>query len=271
MSEKTDTITSLLIPFGLTSEEAQVYIFLAQNGYSSALAISRSLKIARTKVYRILDRLITAELAIQKIDDRGKKFGASDPEKLGVLVGEKEHKIASLKDNLPLVISRIKDLQVTRNDESKILYYTGVEGLKQVTYNSTKATGTLRIIEKVNDMSKFVPKKFSEDMRSRFVERGVKVRQITTHRALLPFTQNNTFVQKHCELRHIPRKRLAVEFEVLIYDDVYAMYNTKEKEAFCVEIYNTELARMQTQIFDFLWNSAARMEFMDEQGSARIV
>ncbi len=34
--------------------------------------------MGRTKVYRILDKLIDKELAQQKLDDMGLKFGATD-------------------------------------------------------------------------------------------------------------------------------------------------------------------------------------------------
>jgi hypothetical protein len=40
---------------------------------------------------------------------------------------------------------------------------------------------------------------------------------------------------------------------------------------FAVEIYNRELAGMQKQLFDFVWNQAQRMHYIDDRGSVAII
>jgi len=56
----------------------------------------------------------------------------------------------------------------------------------------------------------------------------------------------------------------------LIYNDVYATYFYKSNKIFCIEIHNQELAAMQKQLFDFIWEEAEIMEFIDERGGARV-
>ncbi len=59
-------------------------------GKLSALEISRKLHMGRTKVYRILDKLIGDELAVNEYDEIGFKFVASPPEKLDLLIARQE-------------------------------------------------------------------------------------------------------------------------------------------------------------------------------------
>lgn len=65
MSEQTDSLILLLKPFGITSEEIKIYLNLLEENTLSALSISRNLHISRTKVYRLLDKLIEKQLVIQ--------------------------------------------------------------------------------------------------------------------------------------------------------------------------------------------------------------
>jgi sugar-specific transcriptional regulator TrmB len=98
MSDQPDNLTHLIRPYGLSEEEAKIYLQLVQNGFMSALQISRNLQIGRTRVYRILDKLITKGLCDQKLDSAGLKFGATDPSKLSQLINEREHEVLSLKE-----------------------------------------------------------------------------------------------------------------------------------------------------------------------------
>lgn len=97
MSDQTDSLAGSLTPFGLSLEEAKVYLFLAQSGIFSALQISREVHMARTKVYRILDKLIAKKLVSVGLDDMGKKFGANSYQGLELLVkeGSRSRKIAA--------------------------------------------------------------------------------------------------------------------------------------------------------------------------------
>lgn len=271
MSDQTDNLLKLFEQYGLTKDEADIYSYLSQKGYSSALILSRNVHIGRTRVYRILDKLINQELVQKKIDDMGMKFGAADASKFEQIINEKEESVRSLRDSLPDFVSKVKLLAKTSQYESKILYYKGIDGYKQVTYNSTNAKGILRIIERVNDMSVILPKSFAESMRQKFVDNRIHIHQISPFPTLTAWTNVNDLIKKYSEARYLPPEKLKADFEVLIYNDVYAIYSTEGEDAFCIEIYNPELAAMQKQIFDFLWESAQKMKFTDDNGTAELV
>lgn len=264
MSEQTDNISNLLLPYGLSSEEIEVYLYLLKNQYSTALHLSRKIRMARTKVYRILDKLIAKQLVEQKLESRGMNFGATHPDRFKVLVTEKEMQVETLKQNLSTVVERLTAFAGLHGKESKVLYYTGEEGLKQVSYNSTRAKGNLRVFE-VSHLSDFLDQDYAEYLRKQYVANQVLCQDLTNLSRISKFTENKTLIDKYSQYRYIPESQLKIEFETLIYNDVYCTYTYSGNEIFCIEIYNDQLASMQKQLYDFVWTQAMPMEWRGDQ------
>ena len=72
------------------------------------------------------------------------------------------------------------------------------------------------------------------------------------------------------ECRYIPKSSFEVTFEILIYNDVYTMYNYQNNDVVGVEIHNKQLADMQGQIFDYLWNSSQPLKLLNKHGERSI-
>ena len=269
MSKKTDNLSNLVIPYGLSEEESRIYLYLLKQGFCTALSVSRQLKMGRTKVYRLLDRLRGKQLVEFQVNERGMRFGASHPSKFGQLISQKEEQVKTLKKTLPDLMSHLSSLMGGSAGESKVLYYKGREGLKQVSYNITKADGLLRVFE-VEHMSDFTPHDFAEHIRLKLVENKIKTKDLTNKKSFEGYTEVSELVENYSEFRYIDPKKLRINFEVLIYNDVYATYSYKENEIFCVEIYNKQLAEMQKQIFDFIWNQAQPMQLTDKRGASQV-
>jgi hypothetical protein len=49
------------------------------------------------------------------------------------------------------------------------------------------------------------------------------------------------------------------------------MYHYLNKDIFCVEIINADLAAMQKQLFDFIWRHAKPMKKIGEHGEAKVI
>lgn len=268
MSEQTDRLLSLLLPYGLTADEASLYLNLWEDGCNSALLLSRRLNLARTKVYRILDKLINLGLVIVKLGDRGKVFEAANVKQLSMLVNQKEFEAQNLKTHLSALEQELEALRRSNRHESKVLFYQGIEGLKQVTWNSLRAKGELSTFE-IKDMDAFFDHEYAENLRRKFVERKINIRTLTNAIKIPPWTDVAGAVQLW-EIRHIPEKQLKIKFEILIYNDVYVMYRYRGREVFCVETYNQELADMQRQMFEYVWQKAGKFKVLNKQGEARL-
>jgi len=269
MSDQTDNLINLVKPYGLSDEEGNIYVFLLQRESATALTLSRSLHLGRTKVYRLLDKLKTKQLIEVRFDERGMSFAATHPAKFQQLVTSKESEIAALKASLPSLINQLTKLTQLAQDNSKVLYYEGWDGLKQVSYNLTRAVGVVRVFEMVH-LSEFLPETFSEQIRQECVDAEISFRDLTNQTSQTDFTQVTDLIKHFSKVRYIDPLLIKINFEVLIYNDVYTTYTYKDKKVFCVEIYNPQLAEMQKQVFDFIWAQASPLEYTGLHGAAKL-
>lgn len=269
MSDQSDTIANLVNTFGLSSDEAKIYVYLLSHDFRSALELSRQLSIARTKVYRLIEKLSDKKLLVKKLDDRGMRFGAASPEVFSDMVHDQLRISQNMQQQLPDITQKLQSLAHMHHSQSKVLYYEGIEGLKQVSYNLIKAKDRLRVFE-MKRLSEFLPKDFAEDIRSKLVANKITTYDLTNEKEISGFTSISEMITTFSKYRYIDPKKLLIEFEIIIYNDVYVTYSYHQDKIFALEIYNAQLASMQKQLFDFVWNQAIPMTFMDKRGSAKV-
>jgi len=259
----------LLSKFGLGKDSSRIFLLLLSKGEKTALQIARELQLGRTKVYRLIDRLISKGLVNEVMGVRGKRFVVDSYENLKLIAIEKEAEAEELKSTLPKIFEILSYISAKDSKHSKVYYYSGMKGLKQMCWNSTKAKGELRIFE-IEEMADVFNYGFYEKVRLEFVKRNIHIKQIFNERKLEPFTNVRELLKSHVEFRYIDPKQLDMGFEILIYNDTFGMYNYEGDEIFGVEIENPRLAKMQKQIFDFLWMHAKPMEILDEHGTSKL-
>jgi sugar-specific transcriptional regulator TrmB len=270
MSDRTDNLLSLIKPYGLSDEESRIYLFLLEHGSATALTISRKLKMGRTKVYRLIDRLHEKQLIAIQVKERGMSFVANHPNKFLQLITEKKAKLEALENSLPNLVAHLQSLTSSANKESEVLVYHGIEGLKQVSWNALRAKDYLRVYE-MEHISDFLPNDFSEKFRQELVNRRITTKDLTNKTHFDGYTQVEEIIEKYSQVKHLDPSLIKIQFEVLIYNDVYATYTYKEKEIFCVEVHNQQLAQMQKQLFDFIWTKAKPMRYLDDSGKCELV
>jgi sugar-specific transcriptional regulator TrmB len=271
MSLRMDEITRLLEHFGLDTNEVTIYLTLLQNGSLGATEIGRLARVPKTSVYRCLEQLKVKKLVTEVVEEYRRLFEAAPVENLKYQIIEQQQKVKVLSESLPQIIASLsKAVQQDVDKTSKIKYYSGIEGLKQVTWNSSKAKEMLRIFE-IKDMSAFLNFDFCEITRREFVRNQVFTRELTNEAEVSGWTDVSQMVREFWELRYVDPTELKMEFEMLVYNNVYVMYNYQDGEVFCAEIYNERLARMQKQIFDFIWLKSRKFRILDEHGAAKLL
>jgi hypothetical protein len=72
------------------------------------------------------------------------------------------------------------------------------------------------------------------------------------------------------DVRYIDPKVLDIKFEMVIYNDICALYSYEGKEAFGVEIQNPNLAKMQIQIFKAMQRLAVPLIKTGARGEAHL-
>jgi len=259
MSINTDNLISLLQPFGLDSEESQIYLDLVEKKVSTALKISRSSHISRTKVYRILDKLINKELVTQQLDSSGFKFVANDPSQIEILLNKKEGELSALRNSLPQIINLLKSISGSGVPGSKIFYYQGQRGLSQVNWNLLNAKGEFLSYE-VSNANAYLPVPEAEKLRQALVDKKIISKSITNNKNLILISDIKNYTKNFCQTKYLPKNILNIEADIFIYDDVFAMcHYLGGKDVFCFEMHNLQLANMQREIFQNLWNQAKKI------------
>lgn len=269
MSEKSDTLISLLSQYGLTEGDIKVYLEIVTGRGDTALKIAKLTKLARTKVYRILDTLLAKKFIITRVGERGMRFVATPSDQLEFLVSDREHELNKLKKSLPHLQTQLTKLSSQPTETSQVRYYHGVDGLKQVTYNSLRAKNELLTYE-LSTMNAFMDQEEAEKLRARFVENKVHIKTLTNVTEMSAWTDVTEMVEKYWEIRYLDPNEKPFQFEILIYNDVYCMYKYTGNEVFCVEIKNAELAQMQRTLFYYLWDLARPLSVINPHGAAQL-
>ncbi len=270
MSKNSDNLINELENFGLSAEESEVFLLLNSDGAKTALQLSRELKAARTRMYRVLERLIEKEMVRELEGELGKLFQAVNPAQLNKLVADKEVELAKLAASLSGLIPQLEEQRGTSPDKSEVVHYRGTAGLRQLVWNTLTAEDEIRIYE-ISDLGQYLGQQFAEKVRSEFLVRKIHTRQITNEKFFEGWTDISEYVEKYWQIRYIPEEKIKMRFELFIYNDVYGMLTYDAGELFGVEIHNPQLAEMQKQMFDYMWNQGTKMEVLDKKGSAKVV
>ena len=226
--------------------------------------------VGRTKVYRLLDKLIEQGLVEQIVESRGFVFRATDPGRLKKIITERKLQLENVEAMLPDLIESLVEGETNKNQQ-RVVYLKGDDVYKQVTWNSLQAKGKLLIFEMVSDMTSLMEREFAEEVRRELVKRRIHVHQITNLKHLEHYTDVTELVEKYWEVKYVDPKVLNLSYEVLIYNDVVAMYNLRGKDVFCVEVHDANLAAMQKQLFAYVWRTAQPMVKVGSHGEARLV
>lgn len=248
-------VVGYLKQLGLKHEEALVYLFLLQHGPQTVLTISKGLKTGRTKLYPLLEELSEKQLAVIHERHYGTTYEAQKPDVIEFLVSEHERKAEGLRSSLPAAVNILEGLRLRSPTHTKIIEYKGIDGLKQMNFNLSKATSEFRVFE-LAGLDKHLGKHFAEKMRGRYQERALKSFDLTNN----PNRSNEPGIESpHAQTRYIAPKVFKIEFETYIYDNVVGLLSYENQDIFGVEIYSEKLARQQTQLFNLIWNQADKL------------
>ncbi|MDD3301912.1 MAG: hypothetical protein PHN31_00010 [Candidatus Gracilibacteria bacterium] len=100
------------------------------------------------------------------------------------------------------------------------------------------------IFEKGN-MGDLVGYEDAEKLRKVFLKNNIKVKQITNEENLISFSDNKEFIEEVMSMRYVPQNKFFIDYEILIFDDIVAVYDTKE----LLVIKNERYARIQKSVF----------------------
>lgn len=241
---------------GLEPEIAEIYLALQAYGPQSLLQLARNSKVERTRLYRLLDTL--AEYQLVEIEEQYKRklYKAAPVGNLQIVLTKREQEIRDLQKQL-LTLQMHYQPNVLRSPLTHVQFYRGVDGVKQMFWNQTRAKGESLSILYANIQSKSNLAFFE-----RWVERcntlELEFRSIVGDHFLATqrdwYSQHNNEKLAHWQGRYLPGSVLPITHSTVTYDDIVAYYNWRDGEIFGLEIYNEEIAAAQRHVFETFWD-----------------
>ena len=267
-SEQLRFVSQYLSALGFDQIATKLYLALVKNGPMSLLAASRTTGVERTKLYRIVEELERKGLVEQMQEYKRRVIRAVDINKIELLVKEREIQNNFLTYSLPAFSETIKSLTGTFPGQ-KVIYYRGVEGIRQLSWNILQAQGMYRTysFRYWNDLlgDAFTVKLGDELGKKNFPVHDLYsdeyvefiIEWFRTGHKLPPGDWHNW------ESHYIPSKILTINLNIDIYNNTVAYYYWQGKEVFGAEIVNEKIAMFQKQVFDILWKTGVKRPEVD--------
>lgn len=149
----------------------------------------------------------------------------------------------------------------------KLKQSSSIEDIYAVNLRSASSRSGICICE-LHSLDKLVGMKRAEAVRCKLLENKVKTRQLTNLRVLSEWTGLDDFVAQTMEVRFIPKSTFTISYEILVFDDVVAIYRTLPEISY-LEIKDITHAKATRQLFEALWLQAKNMT-PKNSGAARI-
>ncbi len=252
-------ITRYFQQLGFTPEHARFYAALIEHGPQTLSELSRSAEIERTKLYRLLPELQAAHLVVVDSEYKHGILEAAPLDNLELLLAERDSELQLLKQELPLLKQSLQP-SVQQDPKTKIQFYRGTSGIKQMLWNETAAT--TEIIGLLHQgLQQYTGAVFFDRWVAKCNSRSVTSRSIVNEQFFDQQTQwhqtHTSTKLQHWQGRLIPVDTFAITHSMVVYDNVLAYFNWQSGgEVFGVELHNQQLADTQRQFFELLWEQA---------------
>lgn len=251
-------LKSYLQKIGLTPHATRIYIALVQHGEQSITDIAQHSGLERTKVYRTLPELENSGLVRINSQSERSSIAAMPFDTVQILLSNKEQELDDLRRATPRVARALRELS-SAAPRTNVKVYRGAEGIKQMLWNQTKASGELLSILR-HGIQLDTRQKFFERWVSACNANEIAARSIVgaDFNAGLDTWRTHREVErlKNWQGRSVPPEIFTIEHDMIIYDNTVGYFYWGSDEIFGIEITNQLVAKTQRQFFELLWNIA---------------
>lgn len=262
MIADTKAVQAYFAKLGLEPEIADLYLALHTHGPQTISELSRNANVERTRIYRLIDKLMYTNLIEMESHYKRGVIKAAPIANLNILISQREQELKSLQDELGL-IEQVLARNSLSSPATRVQFYRGTAGVKQMYWNETKAqTEILAILHQ--NMQVRTDSRFFERWALQCNEQGLRFKGIISDEFIASqkqwYTNHTNEKLKHWQARYVSKDIFPISHGTVIYDNVIGYFNWKDDEIFGIEIYNKEIAATQRQLFELIWKQAAPHE-----------
>lgn len=241
-----DTIRGYFEKLGLETEIADIYLSLYSQGPQSISQLSRTSRVERTRIYPLIDSLLSSNLI--EIDGAQKRgiIKAAPIANLNILIHQKEQDLQALKDDLGLI-----EQVLARNSLSspalQLQTYRGQESVHHLLAQELQAKGEIVGTETPGLSSQFGATSYNRWLAG--MDKAGKHRRLITNQP----AKSSAWAA----YRAINEETLTIDQSCHVYDDRVAYFIHKDGEIYGLSVINPSIAAQQKQLFELVWSQAA--------------
>lgn len=256
-----DDLQKELEKFGLSKNQARIYLLLVTHKELRIQEIVKLAKIPRSSVYESLNKLFELGIAEEIIEDTYKKIR---PYSIGIITHGFDEEVLRLQKIKSDLNALEQTLTVTppasAKDATTVRYYKDRSGARQLFWNSLKAEDTVYVY---SDWSRrrYVGMKYYEyfvaESRRRQIKERVLINVTAETLTAIKMYEGSPISRTRIEdIRVLDGKKTLIRGDTVIYDNIYAHVYLKNVTINGFEIENKQFVEMQRSIFETLWDMA---------------
>lgn len=134
--------TAIVEQAGLSSNEAKVYFALLELDQSTATPIVKKSGIPNSKIYPVLEKLISKGLVSYVVKNNVKYFQASDTRSLIDMLDKKENEIRKQKKEMEKFVEQIELKRKLAKQKQEATVYEGISGVKAALNTMLNSVGS---------------------------------------------------------------------------------------------------------------------------------
>ena len=240
---------------GFSEKEVKVYMALLLLGRGTVTEISRKAGINRPTGYHILTSLESKGLARATGKEPKQEYSAESPDRIEVLINEKIEQDKKFLDEARAIIPELKSMHSIAN-RPKVMFYEGLDGIKQVYEDTLTATEPIVAYATYDDMHKTLPNYFPGYYKRR-AAKGIFARGIVpaTPLAYERMKENRNEAR---DLVLVSADKYLFSPDIEVYDNKVMIASWREKLGIIIE--SEEIADAMKKIFELAWIGAKQIE-----------
>lgn len=244
-----ESLIQELKKLNLTEKEARVYLALLELGPSTPYKIAKRSRLKRPTAYVIAEELVEKGLIVQMTGEKKRQYIARSPESY---IEDVEKRVSEAKKIVP----ELNALQRKQSEKPNVLYFEGVEGMKQAYEYKIGDFKGKEIVGFFSRMNEIDPEVHSEvflpwnEMKAKI---GLNVRGFTVDDPNLK--EYTKFFDKNHPgkiiAKFLPESLYSADCSIESFEWGVRIVIMRSKQAIIVESY--ELAKALREIHDLLW------------------
>ncbi len=245
---------NILSDVGLTNDQASVYLFLLEHGFSTAKIIAQKTLIGRALTYKVLDQLIALQL-VQKRDDLGKvsKFFPRHPGAIKEILHDKKAELDRASLTLGHAFGELSSSFNLLMGKPNVQFFEGTDGIRKVYDDILEVNKDICVISSPSDKEEALHLLIREQIHKQ-VAQNIRTRAITP----IGHAQKTSLSPEEDSKRLVERKKVSAEklnipAQIIMYGDKVAITNFKE-EFITVIIESAYIFQTMQTLFDYIWN-----------------